>query len=142
MAFYSWKVRNPFEEMMQMQSEMSRLMGRWSQAEPESNLPPVNVYDDGDAFHVRVELAGVDREKLDLQVAGDVLSIQATRPEIDVPGSYHRRERNWDSFSRSLTLPDTVDVEHVRADFNHGILEVTLPRSEEVRPRKIAIESR
>jgi HSP20 family protein len=143
MALYRWTMRNPFMQLHEMQDEMSRLMREFAGDAPLSTaVPQLNVYDDGDAFHVRAELPGLRQDRLDISVAGDVLTVKAERPQEEGRGSYHRRERSFGTYSRSVTLPDAVDVDHVRANYQHGVLEVTLPRAPESRPRKIAIESR
>lgn len=141
MAFYRWGMRNPLGELVRVQRDMSRLMEQFTGEMPPSGLPPVNVYDDGETFFVRAEVAGLDKEKLDISVAGDVLTMKAERREEELSGSYHRRERGWENFNRSLTLPDTVDVENVSANYKDGVLEVRLPRAPEVRPRKVSIEA-
>ena len=143
MALYRWTMRDPFAQLHEMQDEMARLMRELSGDAPHSTaLPQLNVYDDGDAFHVRAELPGLRKDRLDISVAGDVLTVKAERPPEEGIGSYHRRERRFGSYSRSVTLPDAVDVDHVHASYNNGVLEVLLPRAPESRPRKIAIESR
>jgi len=71
-----------------------------------------------------------------------VLTVKGQRSKEERSGSYHRRERGWSEFSRSVALPDSVNVELVTATYKDGILEVHLPRAPEVRPRKIAIETR
>ena len=142
MAFYRWGFKSPFDELARVQQEMSRLAQVFnSEYASPGSLPPVNVYDDGETFYVRAEIAGINRDKLDISVAGDVLTLKAERESEEPEGSYHRRERNWDKFNRSLTLPDTVDVDHVSASYKDGILEVSLPRASEVRPRKINVGS-
>ena len=143
MALYRWTMRNPFMQLHEMQDEMARLMRELTGNVPQSTaLPQLNVYDDGEAFHVRAELPGMQQDKLDIQVAGDVLTVKAERPPEEHNGSYHRRERSYGGYSRSVTLPDAVDVDHVRAHYQNGVLDVTLPRAVDSRPRKIAIESR
>lgn len=140
MAFYRWGTGNPFNELMRLQNEMNRMMHGASGNLAPAVMPPVNLYDDGETYQVRVELAGIDKDKLDIQVAGDVLTIKAERVAEELQGSYHRRERGWDHINRSLTLPDTIEVDKVRATYKHGVLEIELPRSPETRPRKISIE--
>ena len=143
MALYRWTMRNPFLQLHEMQDEMTRLMRELAGDTPLSTaLPQLNVYDDGDAFHVRAELPGLRKDRLDISVAGDVLTVKAERPPEESRGSYHRRERSYGSYSRSVTLPDAVDVDHVRASYKNGVLEVTLPRAPELRPRKVTIETR
>lgn len=139
MAMYRWGFESPFNEIARLQNEMSRLM-RGASGTQSAGLPPVNVYDDGTNFHVRAELAGLDKDNLDLQVAGDVLTIRAERVHDEIEGSYHRRERGWNQFHRSMTLPDTIDVDSVHATYKNGVLEVELPRAPESRPRKVSIE--
>ena len=139
MAFYRWSTSNPFNELQRLQNEMTRLMHNSGVVQTPSVLPPINVYDDGEVFHVRAELAGLDKEKLDVQVAGEVLTIKAERKPVEVKGSYHRRERRWDQVNRSLTLGDSIDVDNVHATYKNGVLEVELPRSPEARPRKVSI---
>lgn len=143
MALYRWTMRNPFLQLHEMQDEMARLMRDFAGDAPHSTaLPQLNVYDDGEAFHVRAEVPGLQKDKLDISVAGDVLTVKAERLPEESRGSYHRRERSYGSYSRSVTLPDAVDADHVKANYQYGVLEVTLPRAPESRPRKIAIESR
>lgn len=139
MAWYRWGTENPFNELFRLQSEMNRLMRGVNNPFTATVMPPLNVYDDGSNYHVRAEVPGLDKDKLDIQVAGDVLTVKAERAEEEVPGSYHRRERSWSQFNRSLTLPDTIDVDNVRAQYKNGVLEIELPRAPESRPRKISI---
>jgi len=139
MTLYRWRFDNPMEEFLKVQNEMSRLMREFTSDYATNSLPPFNVYDDGETFHVRAELAGLDKDKLDISVAGDVLTIKAERAPLELRGSYHRRERGWDAFNRSLTLPDTVDVTKVKATYGNGVLDVALPRVPEAKPRKIAL---
>lgn len=142
MAIYRWGSRNPWEELVRLQDDMTRMLHTMSEQTEPNAWPPVNIYDDGETFHVRAELAGLDKDKLEVNVAGDVLTLKAERTTGDVRGSYHRRERGWERFDRSLALPDAVDVDHVKATYKNGILEVFLPRAPEARPRKITIEAR
>jgi len=142
MAFMTWGPRNAFDDLARLQREMTRWMegpggDRWPLA-----YPPLNVYDDGENFHVRAEVPGLNPDKVELSVAGEVLTLKADRPLEEANGSYHRRERSAGMFSRSINLPDTVDASGVRASYVNGVLEVTLPRAPEVRPRKISIEAR
>lgn len=140
MAYYGWTQSNPFQELLRLQQEMSRLFGESGHA-PSRAFPATNLYDDGENFMLRSELPGLDKDKLDITVAGDVLSIKGSRVDDKHEGSYHRRERGWEDFHRSVTLPDTIDVEKVHAAYQDGVLEVTLPRAPDARPRKVSISS-
>ncbi len=140
MAYYRWTQSNPFNELLRLQQEMSRLFGETGQRQSR-DFPATNLYDDGENFLLRSELSGLDKDKLDITVAGDVLSIKGSRVDDKLEGSYHRRERGWEDFHRSLTLPDTIAVDKVQASYKDGVLEVTLPRAPEARPRKVSIAS-
>lgn len=141
MMRFRWGVRNPFDDLLTLQREMQRMVQDWTPATAGA-FPPVNLYDDGTSFHLRAEVSGLNRDKLDVSVAGDVLTFKGERQVEELKGSLHRRERGWDAFNRSLTLPDTIDVDNVHASYKDGVLEVTLPRAPEARPRKVTIETR
>lgn len=140
MAYYRWTQNNPFTDLLRMQHEFGRLFAEGPRAATR-DFPPANLYDDGEHFLLRSELPGLNREHLDITVAGDVLTIKGQRVDDKLEGSYHRRERGWEEFNRSLTLPDSIDVDKVHASYKDGVLEVTLPRAPEARPRKVAVES-
>lgn len=93
---------------------------------------PVDVVDRGDAFLVRAELAGFDRDQLTVELLDDRLRIageRATELEEDLTGRYIRRERSEEAVTRSISLPEKVDEDAVSATFSNGLLEVTLPKA-------------
>lgn len=150
MALIRWGQRNDlFSQLDRMQREMEGLFGAlspWrtrSTPYPTRVYPALNIYDDGEGFVVRAEVAGVDPASLEIEVAGDTLTIRGSRktPERQEGWSYHRCERDYGEFHRSLTLPDKVDSSKVAATCNHGILEVHLPHAEQAKARKIAVRS-
>lgn len=104
-------------------------------------FPPLNVYDDGQAFLVRAEIPGVNKESLEVTAQGDQLTIRGERTveAAASDASYHRRECEGGQFRRTLTLPHAVDSEAVQATYKHGVLEVVLPRVRELQPRRIAV---
>ncbi len=126
-----------FEDLIRLRNELERAAG----ARPGGPYPPANVYDDGDAFHVRAEIPGIDKTALEVTVKANQLLIRGQR--IVAPASeqaaYHRREREGGTFRRIVTLPERVDAERIQASYTNGVLEVTVPRAAESRPRKIAI---
>jgi HSP20 family protein len=104
-------------------------------------FPPVNIYDDGNAFLVRAELPGVDKATLEVTAKGDQLTLRGERV-IAAPraeASYHRRECDAGQFRRAVTLPQAVDPEQIEATYKNGVLEVVLPRLPELKPRRISI---
>ena len=107
-----------------------------------AQFPRTNLYDTDDAYVVQAEVPGLGEKDIQLTVNQDVLTLSGER-KTDVPEGYavHRQERAPVRFSRSFTLPGTVDAEHVTAAVRDGILTVTLPKSPESRPRQIAIQA-
>jgi HSP20 family protein len=106
-------------------------------------FPAINVSEDSDSVYVRAELPGIKTEDLDITMERDTLTIAGERnmPSEDDSVSYHRREREWGAFRRSLSLPTRVDADNVQAQYLDGILTVTLPKAAEAKPRQIAIQA-
>ena len=152
MALIRWgREHDPISQYDRLQREMGQLMsafGPWRRPElsrgyRQSVYPALNVYNDGECFIVRAEVPGVDPKALDIEVTGETLTIKGERslPEKPEGTSYHRRERDFGQFSRSLTLPDRVNSNKVSASCEHGILEIRLPHAEEAKARKIAVKN-
>jgi HSP20 family protein len=130
-----------------LQGEMDRLMDQWAVDVPRglalAAFPPVNVWEDGDTFHVEAELPGLTKEQLQLSVTQrNQLTLQGERlPEEAAKGRWHRRERGFGRFQRVLKLPAPVDADRIEATFDNGVLHVVLPKAEEARPRRIAVKA-
>ena len=104
--------------------------------------PAANVWEQGDALLVEMELPGVKSDQVDISVAGGELSVKVNRPEIEQEGvTYHRRERPVGSFTRVLRLPVEVNADKVEAELHDGVLLITLPKAENAKPRKINVTS-
>ncbi len=104
--------------------------------------PTVDVYEDQNSIVLEADLPGVKPGEFELAIENNVLTLKGERKfekKIE-EGSYHRVERSYGSFTRSFTLPSTVDVNSVGADFKDGVLKVTLPRREETKPRQIQVQ--
>jgi HSP20 family protein len=107
------------------------------------SYPLVNIWENDDNVYAETELPGMSLEQLEIYVTGgDQLSIQGERrlPEAD-KGVWHRQERGFGMFSRTITLPVAVDAEKVTARLEHGVLLVTLPKSEAAKPKRIAVKA-
>lgn len=100
--------------------------------------PAVDVYQDKDQFTVRVELAGLKKEEIDISLHGDTLTIAGERKQENADQGF-RTERFFGKFQRSLTLPALVSAEKVKATYQNGILTVNLPKAEEAKPKQIEI---
>lgn len=138
--------RNPWADFERMRREFDTLfhgMGGSSVARPGATVfPPLNVAEDEQNLYVRAEVPGFKPEDLDLSVEGDTLTIKGERRTT--PGvekfSYHRREIESGRFSRALTLPTRVNPDQISAVAANGILTITLPKAEEVKPRRIEVK--
>jgi len=108
-----------------------------------SEFPPVNVWMDGDRAIITSELPGVAPKDVEISVAGKSVTLRGSRvTEEECEGEcQHRRERWSGKFTRSIDLPYAVNQDKVEAKFTKGILELTLPRAEADKPRKIAIKT-
>ena len=134
----------PFVGMNRLQDEMNRLFeqrrpSRFSQG----TYPPLNLWEDDDNLFVEAELPGFNIDDLDIYVTGgNQLSIKGERkhPELE-NGTWHRQERGFGAFNRAVELPGHVDADNVSAEFCHGVLTITLPKSEEAKPRKITVKA-
>lgn len=139
---------DPFRELRNLQDEMTRLFtgavpagsnrdevtyGAWN--------PNVDIYEDKENLVLEAELPGMNREDFDLSIENNVITLKGERKwEKKTDGdNYHRVERNYGSFTRSFTLPQSVAADGARADFSNGVLRVTLPKREETKARKIEI---
>jgi HSP20 family protein len=106
-------------------------------------MPPVDIYEnDQHEIVLKAELPGVSREDIDLRVENNTLTIRGERKRQQEAKqeNYHRVERLYGSFSRSFSLPATVNTEKVSAEFRDGVLTVSLPAREEAKPRQIQVQ--
>jgi HSP20 family protein len=141
----SWE---PFREMISLREAMDSL---FENALIEPRRPgqsgdwgiPLDVTENEDSFVVKASIPGANPEDLEVTVIGDVLSVKGEiKSEAEKENErYHVRERRYGSFSRSVTLPAPVEADQVQADYQNGILTLTLPKTEEVKPKRIAVKS-
>jgi HSP20 family protein len=146
MATNSWDV---MRELATIQERMNRIWGSvYDRGHDDVTnrgtwQPPVDIYEtDQREIVLKAEVPGLNRNDIDLTVENQTLTIRGERrPEdgINQDGAYHRVERAYGPFSRSFTLPATVDAGKVRAEYRDGVLTVSLPIREEARPRQIQV---
>ncbi len=124
--------------------EFERMRNAFFRASAPSNgeFPAVNLWSSAENAVVTTELPGVDPSAIDISVTGDVLTIKGSRTpeELKEGESYHRRERWYGQFSKTVELPFTVETEKVTAKFLNGVLRIELPRAESEKPKKIEIK--
>lgn len=106
-------------------------------------VPPVDIFEKNENLVLRVELPGVEKDDIQISVENGVLSLHGQRrrdQEIDEKNSY-RLERSYGAFGRSFSLPTTVDASKIVASYRDGVLEVTLPKAEEAKPKRVPIQA-
>jgi HSP20 family protein len=138
----------PFREMRRMHNMLDRLMdqsffGKDGDLDGYSTLIPVDVYQTEDEVSIKATVPGSKAEDIQIAITGDTLSISGeTRSEHEEEGrEYFVRERRNGSFSRSMTLPDNIDPDKAAADFEDGILTITLPKVEAEKPKMISVKT-
>ncbi|HEY3910690.1 MAG TPA: Hsp20/alpha crystallin family protein [Stellaceae bacterium] len=133
---------DPFLELRRMQSEMNRLFSGFSAAAARE-FPPVNIWLGDNSVVVTAELAGVSRDDVEISLQDEVLTLAGARqPRVkQQDAKWHRRERAYGTFSRTIQLPFRVDPDKVQARYQDGILEIELERLEADRPKKIQIRA-
>lgn len=133
-----------WREMERLQNEMNRLFDAYFPAwQRTPSYPALNIWSNKDGLLITAEVPGVGPEDMDIQVAGDTLTLSGQRKPEQPEGNvrYHRQERGFGSFHRAIQLPYTIDASKVEATFRNGILQINLPRAEEDKPRKIAVKT-
>ncbi|QYX55691.1 Hsp20/alpha crystallin family protein [Roseovarius sp. SCSIO 43702] len=136
---------DPFAELRQLQSQMNRLFegGERRQRQNDGSWPPVNLWMGDDSVVVTAEMPGLAKDDIDLTVRENTLIIAGKRSAAteDEDAAWHRRERPWGEFSRSVRLPLRVDPDKVEARVKNGVLEVEMGRPDAERPRKIKVKA-
>ena len=146
MAVIKW---DPFRDLNMLQDRMNRLFedagrGIRRNEEPASTTiwsPAVDIYETDGEIVVQAELPGMDRKDIALHLENNVLTIRGDRQfkKETKEDNYHRIERSYGGFSRSFSIPTTVDEEKIRADYKDGVLKVALPKKEQAKPKQIQI---
>jgi HSP20 family protein len=134
----------PFRDIARIQDEMNRLFDDrlYRGSESVGWTPACDIYEDDEAVTLRFELAGVDPKDVDVRFEKGVLTVKGERrlEREDERENYHRVERSYGTFTRAFSLPATVDPERIKAETKHGVLNVTLPKKAEAKPRPIQVK--
>ncbi len=139
----------PVREMMTLREAMDRLFddvftrplnlgdGGWS-------APAIDMYQTDDEVVVKAAIPGFNADEVQINVTGDVLTLRGEmkHEEEQKDKAWHIHEQRWGSFERSITLPTDVKADKASADFENGILTVTLPKAEEVKPKTITVKAK
>lgn len=139
----------PAREMMTLREAMDRLFddaftrpfnlnnSNWS-------VPAVDMYQTDNDVVVKAALPGIKADEVQINVTGEVLTLKGETKyeEEKKEKAYHLREQRWGSFERSIVLPTEVVADKAKADFENGVLTITLPKAEEVKPKSISIKTK
>ncbi|HSL31716.1 MAG TPA: Hsp20/alpha crystallin family protein [Anaerolineales bacterium] len=139
----------PMREMMTLREAMDRLFddaftrplnlrdGGWS-------APAIDMYQTDDEVVVRAALPGFKADEVQINVTGDVLTLRGERKQEEEKQerAWHIREHRWGTFERSIALPTEVTADRAVADFENGVLTITLPKADEVKPKAITVKAK
>ncbi|MCZ6779808.1 MAG: Hsp20/alpha crystallin family protein [Acidobacteriota bacterium] len=137
---------DPFYDLFSFQDKVNRLFSNaqtsgLAEASTGAWTPTVDIYEEGDTLVLQAELPGVNKDDVEVQVEGNILTLRGERrQEKDIKeDQYHRLERVYGSFMRSFTLPVGINRDKIRAEYRDGVLKLALPRAEEAKPKKIKV---
>jgi HSP20 family protein len=142
--------RDPIREMLSWNRSMERMLdqfyggGGLSFGDQLDLHMPLDVIENNDEFVVKADIAGIAPENIEITYTNNNLTIQGEvndeREETEEEGRYHLRERRYGTFSRTISMPGTVDVENIEAESQNGVLMLHLPKKEEVKPKRIEVK--
>ena len=135
----------PWSLVNRFQRDIDRLFSapQTTAADSGAWLPPVDIHEEDNQFLVRVDLPGVDPKAVEITSEQGVLVIRGRREESrrEARDGYRRVERITGEFQRRFSLPDSVDVQNIKAKAVNGVLEITIPKLAQVQPQRIAVEA-
>ena len=142
---------DPFREISTMQDRLSRMNRLFRQSNsPEgtedaltttSFAPPVDIYEDEHSVTLKLEVPGIDEKDIDVRIDNNTLTVHGERKieKEEKEENFRRVERQYGSFTRSFTLPSSVDSGQVSADYNQGVLKIKLAKKAEAKPKQIKV---
>jgi HSP20 family protein len=137
--------RDPFTALREEMNDLStRFLGEEAEGWFTGTMAPsLDMSETDNTIEVRMDLPGVTAKEIDIQISGNVLTVSGQRKEEkeEKGRTYHRVERRYGSFSRSVTLPSVVAESEVAAEYHDGVLSITMPKTEESKAHKIKVKS-
>jgi len=137
----------PFREFSTLQDRMNRLFRETQGNAQDESLtsssfaPAVDVYEDEHNVTLKIEVPGIDEKDIDVRIENNTLTVHGERKieKEEKEENYRRVERQYGSFTRTFNLPPTVDAEKVQADYDKGVLKITLPKKAEAKPKQVKV---
>ena len=132
---------DPFRDLRTIEDEFDRLIGRAYSR--DTWVPALDVKETSDRFEVTVDLPGLDPKDVNVTYEDGMLTVSGKRQfqEEEKGDTWHRIERGFGTFARSIRLPQTADPERIEASFDKGVLRISVPKSEQAKPRTIEVRS-
>jgi HSP20 family protein len=146
MAITRW---DPFRDVLALQNRMNSLFQEYNRTQGEGDalttasfVPPVDIYEDEHKIVLKLEAPGMKESDLDIQLENNVLTVRGERKfeKDEKEENFHRIERRYGSFYRSFTVPNTVNAESVKANYEAGVLKLELEKRPEAKPKQIKVQ--
>ena len=141
--------RSPLADMAVLQNRLNSIFNDFAMPEGEREslamgnfIPPVDVYEDAQQMVLKLEVPGIKQEDLDVRVENQTLTVKGERKfeKDEKEENFHRIERRYGTFTRTFTLPQTVDTNAVKASYDNGVLTVSLAKKEAAKPKQVKVE--
>ena len=145
MAIIRW---DPFRDMVTLREKMNRLFedaftarGDDKEITTSTWMPAVDIFENENELVLTAEIPGIDEKDIEIKIEDNTLTLKGERKfeKETKEENYHRIERSYGSFYRAFTLPNYVDPEKVQAQHENGVLKISMPKREEVKPRTVKI---
>ncbi|MFC2005388.1 Hsp20/alpha crystallin family protein [Chloroflexota bacterium] len=143
-ALAAW---SPFYHPVGLLEEIDELARDfWSSCRPDllgtTLVPHTDMYEEKDQLVIKTELPGISEKNLEVTLEGDVLTIKAEKKEeVTEDATHHTRERYYGKYIRSMSLPSQINGDNISATFDNGVLELRIPKAEEVKARRIEVKA-
>ncbi len=140
--------RSPFQDMAVLQNRLNSIFHDFNRTDSDESLgsgsfvPAVDIMEDNQHIVLKLEVPGIQQQDLNLNIENNTLTVKGERKfeSTEKEENYHRIERRFGSFTRSFTLPQTVDTEAVKASYDAGVLTISIAKKAEAKPRQVKIE--
>lgn len=139
---------DPFRDLFALQNRMNSIFQDYSPNATDTDalgaagfVPPVDIYENEHQIVMKLEVPGIKKEDLDIRIENNTLTVRGERKfeKEEKEENFHRIERRYGSFYRTFTLPGTVDAEHIKADYENGVLRLTAEKRPEAKPKQIQV---